>query len=764
MNKIKKEKSEPATQSVIRNLALHTLGWKAFQDLCSQICEETLKLPVSIYREAQDGGQDAVFLTRPKSGELSSTGTIQCKFTSNSEKRLKPSDLTPELESIKKLVSNGAATHYYFITNMGVDAPVAQTIRSTLSKLGVEHPQVYGKEWITLKIRESARLRALVPRVYGLGDLSIILDERKAEQTQALLGHLQTELRSYVPTEAHRKAVKCLDTKGIVLLLGAPATGKSMIAAVLATTALDDIEHRCFQLDGPNEITNYWNPNEPGGFYWIDDAFGASQLRNDYVDTWISIMSKVKTAIANGNRFVLTSRQHVWATAKEKLGTRNHPSFSDNQAIVDVGSLSPEERAQILYNHIKAGTQEKSWKSQVKPYLYELACNENFIPEIARRIANPQYTKNIKLTQLDLKRFVSSPTSFLCETVRELDKKLYSTLLIIFLNRSKLTQDNITFPQTADAARELGISTSEIIHSLKALEGSFIRKKIENHKDVWIFSHPTISDALSHELSTRPDLIEIYLSGARVETLLSETYCEGAPPILNAISIPKKFNHILYERLSETPDEPALNRSLFNYLEARTSDHALEELLASDPGMLDRYPEPNNWDICFDPKIKLYSRVNKLGLLEKDQLAQAELALEKAITNDLDSSFIEEDSILSLIPPKKLMQITSKLIENAEDDINKHINEILENPDHTISPMENLEEIISHTCNLKSAFPEAGALQTKIIKIEANLYAAIKELETTINQKHSDWVGIDTSPAIITANASNRSIFCDIDE
>ncbi len=119
MNTIKIEEPEHTTQGAIRNLALHTLGWKAFQDLCSQICEEILKLPVSIYREAQDGGQDAVFLTSPKCGEPSSTGTIQCKFTSNPEKRLKPSDLTPELESIKQLVTDGAATHYYFITNMG---------------------------------------------------------------------------------------------------------------------------------------------------------------------------------------------------------------------------------------------------------------------------------------------------------------------------------------------------------------------------------------------------------------------------------------------------------------------------------------------------------------------------------------------------------------------------------------------------------------------------------------------------------------------
>ena len=54
----------PEAQAGQTNLALHTLGWKAFQDLCAQVCEEVLKTPVMIYREAQDGGQDATFISR----------------------------------------------------------------------------------------------------------------------------------------------------------------------------------------------------------------------------------------------------------------------------------------------------------------------------------------------------------------------------------------------------------------------------------------------------------------------------------------------------------------------------------------------------------------------------------------------------------------------------------------------------------------------------------------------------------------------------
>ncbi len=48
---------------------------------------------------------------------------------------------------------------------MGVDAPIAAKIRENLRNLGVKEPYVLGRESITLKIQESPRLRALVPRI-----------------------------------------------------------------------------------------------------------------------------------------------------------------------------------------------------------------------------------------------------------------------------------------------------------------------------------------------------------------------------------------------------------------------------------------------------------------------------------------------------------------------------------------------------------------------------------------------------------------------
>lgn len=173
--------------------------------MCSQVCEEVLRPPVQVYREAQDGGQDAVFLVDGLHGAVDAR--VQCKHASDPHRRLKESDLTAELEVVTELVARKQADTYYLMTSMGVDAPIALKIRARLRTLGVRKPHVLGREYLVRTIRGSARLRALVPQVYGLGDLAAILDQRLIQRTRMLLDHWIPKLKLYVPTSSHRKAV-----------------------------------------------------------------------------------------------------------------------------------------------------------------------------------------------------------------------------------------------------------------------------------------------------------------------------------------------------------------------------------------------------------------------------------------------------------------------------------------------------------------------------------------------------------------------------
>jgi len=96
----------------------------------------------------------------------------------------------------------------------------------------LKHCRIYGVEQISQFIRESPRLRMLVPRVYGLGDLGQILDARAYDQAQEILSSLGDDMNKFVITAAYRAAARAIVEHGFVLLLGEPACGKSSDEAI----------------------------------------------------------------------------------------------------------------------------------------------------------------------------------------------------------------------------------------------------------------------------------------------------------------------------------------------------------------------------------------------------------------------------------------------------------------------------------------------------------------------------------------------------
>lgn len=746
------------------DLAIHTLGWKAFQDLCVQVCAEAWGTTVSIYREAQDGGQDAVLQTRKAgSGQKGFEATVQCKFSGKADRRLRATDVDAELSTVRELVADGRAKTYYFITSQGVDATVAAKIRDKLVEAGVSEPHVLGREWLTQQIRSSARLRALVPRVYGLGDLSTILDERCAHQTQTLLGHLQPGLGVYVPTAAHRRAVRVLAEHKIVLLLGPPATGKSMLAAILATTAIDGENHQCLKCEGPIELASRWNPHEKNRLYWIDDAFGPNQLRSDFVDCWISAMPKVKAAIELGNRFILTSRIHIWHGAKPKLGTRNLPVLEDDRAVVDLGTLSPEEREQIIYNHLKAGNQTAAWKRQIKPHLPALVENPQLLPEIARRLGDSRFTKALSRLPDDLIKFVAEPADFLVQSILELDDAHQAAMTLVFLRQGRLPALDLASESTNLVAEKYGVTTRAIAEALPQLEGSFVAVRRKDSHQVWAFVHPTFTDAISSMLSARPDLVELYVQGAKLETLLAEAVCEGAASIRDAVIIPPSASEYLVGRLMSVPDAPDMNRSLFEFLASRASDAVVLAVLEADSGLIRREAR-RYWRIGSDGRVRFLARIHRLHRLPEEIRSEVAHELERIALYDLDASFLHNEDILAILQPTQLLQLGIQLVAALASVVPDRISEIAEEADPDFDIPDQFDQVRSFVEQLQEAFSSEESVQGTLQSLSGEIDDAIEKVSE--KKKPSEDVGSwsNISPAKVAAAPKGRSIFSDIDE
>jgi hypothetical protein len=98
--------------------------------------------------------------------------------------------LVKELRGIVKVYLEELG--YLFLTNHTVSGDRATKIEAEFEQVpGIKKALSYGAEWISKTIRGSSRLRMLVPRVYGLGDLGEILDERAYTQAKDILSSLE---------------------------------------------------------------------------------------------------------------------------------------------------------------------------------------------------------------------------------------------------------------------------------------------------------------------------------------------------------------------------------------------------------------------------------------------------------------------------------------------------------------------------------------------------------------------------------------------
>jgi energy-coupling factor transporter ATP-binding protein EcfA2 len=334
-----------------KDFALHTVGWQAFQDLATTIVEVGFGRQVHRVAPVKDQGRDGFFYGVPDETVTPSDKretTIQAKHFATPTKTLTVGDLARELEPVRELAKTGRAHGYILVTNASVTEANRIKIAAALTEVGVDRAYVLGRQWVTSKILEHPKVRALAPRVYGLGDLSWIQSDVARKQALAILDTMGEGLRRYVPTNAHRAAVDALAKHRFVLLLGDPAVGKSSIAAALSVAATDEQQCDVIFVRNPGEFLKNWDPEIENRLFWVDDAFGTTKLESALMDPWNKILSSMQAAIKRGNRFILTSRSHIWKQANRDLKQGAFPPLSHGHVVVDVEALTDAERKRIV--------------------------------------------------------------------------------------------------------------------------------------------------------------------------------------------------------------------------------------------------------------------------------------------------------------------------------------------------------------------------------------------------------------------------------
>jgi hypothetical protein len=310
-----------------------------------------------------------------------------------------------------------------------------------------------------------------------------------------------------------------------VLLLGEPASGKSAIAATLALGALDEWGCSTFKIRDADDFATHSNPHEPKQFFWVDDAFGATQLDWQGTARWNGVFPHIRAAMRRGAKFVFTSRDYIYKGARSFLKESALPVMNESQVVIRVEQLTKDEREQILYNHIRLGTQIRKFKRGIKPFLPQVAVHQRFSPEIARRLGHPAFTKDIELSTDGLEQFVEHPVEWLQEIIRTLDVGSRSAIALVFMRGGMLESPVTLTLEESRAMSLLGATAAEVRHSLAALDGSLLIQIQQRSSFWWRFKHPTIFDAFGGLVASNRELMDIYLAGTPVRQLLAEISC-----------------------------------------------------------------------------------------------------------------------------------------------------------------------------------------------------------------------------------------------
>ncbi|MDO9001849.1 MAG: hypothetical protein Q7V20_00200 [Aquabacterium sp.] len=710
---------------------LYRLGWNSFQQLCLTIAREVLGQTVQSFLDSNDAGRDGAFAGswNPSPGQqFSGKFVIQCKFSSKMGSLLTKSGIADEIPKVRKLVSDGLCDVYILMTNAGVSAKQEAQIKAVLSGAGVRDVLIYGSTWIEDQIKENTRLRMLVPRVYGLGDLSQILDQRAYAQARAVLESLRDDLAKVVITESYRKAVNALDEHGFVLLIGEPAAGKTTIASMLAMAAADKWKSSVLKLADPAKVVERWNVDEPSQFFWIDDAFGVTQYESPLVHGWNHSLTQVKTMLRRGAKIVMTSRDYIYNRARQDLKESAFPLLSESQVVIDVHDLSDVEKQQILYNHLKLGKQTAEFRATIQPHLEYMAAHPRFIPETARRIADPLFTNDLYLSKYHLGEFVEKREQLLLEVIQGLDANSKAALGLIYMRKDHLESPIMLQSSEPHAIERLSSTLGECIQALDALNGSLVTHMHVDDQPVWRFKHPTIGDAYAATLAFSPDLLGIFLSGSSTENLLSQVTC-GNVGVEKAVIVPKSLFPTMITRLR---DFSACNQykvewmsswgarwTLYRFLANRCSKDFLAAYLEKSPDVMQRLAKPG-LSLSAAPEVDLAVRLHEFALLpEETRKAFVETVRTYAVQGE-DLHGLDDPGVRSVFLDSEF----DELLETVRTDLLPKLQDVRLNAQSSHlssdSPDEHMQGILESFGTLKKQFGEDEQL-VKLIDREIDL-------------------------------------------
>ncbi|MDD2230143.1 MAG: hypothetical protein PHY48_12100 [Candidatus Cloacimonetes bacterium] len=586
---------------------------------------------------------------------------VQCKHSSDLNKKLTPGLITKEIEKIKELNKIETINTYILMTNMEVTGKNEASIRKSITEnVKIENVDIFANVWLNQTILESCKLRMMVPRIYGLGDLSQILDERLIEQSKEILSRMGDDLKKYVLTSSYIQALNAIQNHNIVMLLGEPMCGKSTIAALLCMSMLDKDKYCYMQVTSLDEMKYRWNPHEKQ-LFWLDDVFGSTSFRHQTAEDMNKLLNHISTMIKKGAKIIFTSRTYIYYDAKKYIKPNIFEVLNRSELVINVQAFTIAEREQILYNHIKYGDQDVSYKSSIKPFLESIAKIPGINPEISRRLGSAHFTSKLMLDKDNLTKFITQPAAYLYDTIKNLDNESIAALVLLFAHNNKLTSPVDVSEDDISLIKSLTENVSKVKNRFDILNGDFILRIDGSHR-YWKFKHPTFIEAVARYVSQQTELYHIFIKYSPLKMILNEVTCEGSSNSIGKMILTESLYGTLIGRMAYKDNRYRSN--ITNFLAFDSDDTFLKLFYDTYPKSIGYLHKQESIEMLrYSKIISIDRRLHHLKLLDEYTVYEIYEYISECTYECPDASILVDKELQDIIGE----ELFKSIIDSIED-------------------------------------------------------------------------------------------------
>lgn len=511
------------------NYSFFNVDAQEFEEICSEVLSILLKTNLRVFPAGKDRGIDI----KKASGEEDIIG--QCKRT----RTVSPPTIKDELQKIRKIYS---CKKYYLFFACEITAKRRTEFYNLFSSYMEDESFIL--DAIDLNsLLEKDEYQDVVKKHFKLWISSeklfdLFLNKASRFDSSALVTSIQSQRKYYVDTSDYYRIVQKLFREHIVLITGAPGVGKSTLSEMAVLRFIDEYPTAKLVYSSSNDIAQIKNTLSENKnlkeLVFLDDFLG-----DYYLDLKANRLTEM-AAFINGiksyeNKYLLiNSRGVILAEAREKSPKFQKAISSIETCSIEIKSITQEQKARILYNHLIFSRLPTRWKKEIveKKFYWDLIKHPNYNPRLIEYLCNADNFER------------SSHKSFCNFAMECLDKadKIWADAIrnnlaevdrLFLMTLKSFSQDSVStavfepaFNHVLKSRPSIDKSVNYFKDCLKRLSGSFVIIIMNGETTSLALANPSIKESIeSHLPNGEKDFVsfeQFYYN--RKSFLTSETF------------------------------------------------------------------------------------------------------------------------------------------------------------------------------------------------------------------------------------------------